>query len=92
MFPVEGHLLFCVMLLLEFLEALHLLQEASLHELKEVENIEEDTLEHHVDHMVGLHIHVVKSLNVELEEVDNMVAGKFLVLLKVGVGLELVGT
>ena len=45
-----------------------------------------------MDHMVGLHIHVVKSLNVELEEVDNMVVGKFRVLLKVGVGLELVDT
>ena len=92
MFLVEGHLLFYVMLLLEFLEALHLLQEASFHELKEVENIEEDTLEHHEDRMVGLHMRVVKPLNVELEEVDNKVVGKFLVLLKVVVDLELVGT
>jgi hypothetical protein len=61
-------------------------------DLKEVENIEVDTSERHEDRMVGLHMRVVKPLNVELEEVDNKVVGKFLVLIKVVVDLELVGT
>ena len=50
-----------------------------------------DTLEHHEDHKVELHMDEVKSLIAELG-VDNKVVGKFRVLLKVGVGLELVDT
>jgi len=87
MFLAEGHHLFYVELLLVFLEALHLLEVASLNDLKVVVNIEEDKIHLDEEHMEEVHMNGVESLIVALEEVDNMIVAWLLAYLKVGVAL-----